>query len=361
MLFVSNYNEIINTETSNPYFTKVLKLINDWQGDAGSFTLKTSGSTGQPKEFTLTRGQIQASIAQTQKKFWLNSQDLLFCCLNVNYIAGMLMIFRALEIGCDLLVAEPVSDPFEGLRNQEYLLRNNRGKNFFAFVPLQFQTLLNSRKSTEILNTAKAILVGGAALDESSIKKARTLSPSVYLTYGMTETVTHIAVRKINGLTRSKYFRILDGVEVDIDSKNCLKIKSPVTLNKWIQTSDIVKLKNRTEFTLIGRADNIINSGGVKIQLERIEEEVGKVLISQVRFFAAGVPDEQLGQKLVLFLETRDKPVAENLKKRFPDIFSKFERPKEVLMVAKFIDTPTGKIDKIKTVDEFIHNKIPNF
>ncbi|NBA88496.1 AMP-binding protein [Emticicia sp. CRIBPO] len=361
MLFVSNYNEIINTDSSNPYYAKVLKLINDWESGTETFSLMTSGSTGVPKEFVITREQIKASIQQTRKKFKLTDQDLLFCCLNVEYVAGMLMVLRALEIGCELLVSEPVSNPFALLKNQEYLLRINRGKNFFAFVPMQFQTLLGSEKNIELLNTAKAIIVGGAGLDEQSIKKAKNLNAPVYMTYGMTETVTHVALQKINGMNKSKYFKVLDGVEIETDAYNRLRIRSEVTLNQWIQTNDIVKLKSKNEFTLIGRADNIINSGGVKIQLEKIEEEARKWMPQPARFFAYGLPDGVLGQKLILVIESIDKGLYENLKKRIPEIFTKFERPKDIFILSKFKDTPTGKIDKIKTVNEFILHKIPNF
>ncbi len=356
MLFVSNHNEIINTESSNPYYAKVLKIIHDWEEGVEEFHLRTSGSSGVPKEIVITRGQVLASIRQTRKKFSLGSEDLLFCCLNVDYIAGMLMIFRALEIGCDLLVTEPVGHPFEVLGNQEYLLRSNRMKNFFAFVPMQFQTLVNDERYTELLNTAKGIIVGGAALDEVSVKKAKNLSAPVYLTYGMTETVTHIALRRINGFRASRYFRVLEGVEIRTDPQSRLSIRAAVTRNEWVQTNDIVKLRNSREFILVGRADHVINSGGVKIQPEKIEEEIGKILMSGVRFFVWGIPDERLGQKLVLFLETRDKSVSEELKKRIPGIFSKFERPKEIFLLHQFENTPTGKIDKIKTTHEFIHH-----
>lgn len=361
MLFISSDGTIINTSSNNPYYKKALELREKWFSEAENFTIHTSGSTGKPKEIILTRSQIKASISQTQKAFNLVEGDTAFCCLNIEYIAGMLMLFRAFEIGMDVLVVEPSSNPFESLGNQQYLLQSSKGNNFFAFVPLQIENILE--KNPESLLTAKAIIVGGASVNETTLEKIQQISKPIYATYGMTETVTHIAIKQLNGVEKTDYFEILEGIEIKTDSRNCIQIKGQTTNNEWITTNDVVELINEKQFKLIGRADNIINSGGVKIQLEKVENVVEKILHEKLinqRFFCFGILDEKLGQKLVLIIEGETQSESNNteiitaLSQKLP----KFEVPKEIFWIERFIETPTNKIDKNRIINEFILNKI---
>ena len=205
MLYISKDGEIINTEPGNPYFKKVLKLYDEWNSEKEIFDLQTSGSTGKPKKIELSRKQIVASIDLTKNALKLDASCLFFCCLNVEYIAGMMMAFRAFHIGGELLAVEPGSNPFSDLKNQEYLLTDNRGRNFFAFVPLQMEEMLKNENSISILKTAKAIIVGGAPLNKSLNEKIIEYNLPVFETYGMTETVSHIALK--NNSKRKRIFR----------------------------------------------------------------------------------------------------------------------------------------------------------
>lgn len=365
MIFLEKDGTLINTAPKNIYYDKVLKFKEAWDSGQQSFTIHTSGSTGIPKPITFTRLQLIESAYLTAKTFDLQEGDTAFCCLSVDYIAGMMMLVRAFEIGMDLMIVEPSSDPFSGAEKHLYLLNSNRGKNFFAFVPLQIQTILEeSDRFLDTLNSAKGIIIGGAGISESVHEQIQKIYAPVYATYGMTETLTHIAIKRINGLNQEDFFTVLDGVEIAQDERECLRVKSKSTDDEWIATNDIVEITGDGKFKLIGRFDNIINSGGVKIQLEKIER-IGEEVLAGIqfhgRFFAYGVPDNILGQKLILVVESK-KPLSNGneLGLSFSEKLSKFEIPKEIFFVEKMIETPTGKIDKLKTINVYVLPQIPN-
>ena len=329
------------------YEQKVVNFCESWLNGNKTFTLKTSGSTGEPKLIELSRNQMVASAKLTGKTFKLQNGDSALVCLNVEYIAGIMMLVRGMELGLSLTIVEPSGNPLENLEHQRF--------DFFAFVPLQLQNVLETPKYWQILNQAKAIIVGGAAVNQALADKIKQLKVPVYSTYGMTETVSHIAIKRLNSNDVDEYFHVLEGVKISIDSRNCLNITGEASNNQLIQTNDIVEIVNEKEFKLIGRFDNIINSGGVKIQLEKVEkliEEDLKIFGSN-RYFAFGISDEKLGQKLVLFVECtiENSELHDTFFKKIELILPKFEIPKEIYFTEKFIETPTGKIDKKASVN----------
>lgn len=372
MVFLEKDGTYINTLPNNEYYDKVLKFKDLWESGQEEFTIQTSGSTGIPKQIVLHRKQMIASAKMTAKAFDLQEGDTAFCCLNIDYIAGMMMLVRAFEIGMDLIVVEPSSNPFVGIEKHLYLLNSNRGHNFFAFVPLQIQTILDETPALgEILNSAKAIIIGGAAVSETILEKIQKIYRPIYATYGMTETITHIAIRRLNGAEKDDFFNTLDGVDIKLNENNCLMIKSKAIGNEWIITNDVAEIINGSSFVLHGRIDNIINSGGVKIQLEKIEK-VGEPILRKLqlfdRYFVYSLPDKKLGERLILVIENKTKSelmsVVDAMKidiiKAFKEILPKFEVPKEVFFVEKMIETPTGKIDKIKTINGYVLPQISN-
>ena len=349
MLYITKEGEIVNTDPTNSYFDKVNDLLNQWSSGREVFELKTSGSTGRPKEILVKRSQIEASIDLSRKALKINQDDLFFCCLNVNYIAGMMMVLRAAHIGCDMIVVEPTSNPFDSMGKMEYLITKNHGKNFFSFVPLQLQTILESDQGMKFLKTAKVIIAGGAALNKSLRDKIFELKLPVFETYGMTETISHIALMNVG--QGQDYFKILEDVNIETNTNNCLRILSPTTENEWVQTNDVIEIVGKGCFVLKGRADNIINSGGLKIQLEEIERKLADHFQWPNRYFCYGKADEKLGQKLVLVIESHEKIV--DLTDLTP-VFSKFEVPKEIFFVKNFVETASAKVDKIRTINEFV-------
>ena len=350
---INNFNNLPVPTTE--YEQKALDFCQKWLAGQQEFILKTSGSTGEPKLIVLTRNQMVASAKLTGKTFGLQAGDKALICLNVDYIAGIMMLVRGMELGLKLTIVEPSGNPFQMINNQAF--------DFFAFVPLQMKNLLEDEKNKMILNCAKAIIVGGAAVNEVLEKDIQSLEVPVFSTYGMTETVSHIAIRRMNGVNKSNNFQVLEGVKIGLDERNCLNIVAEASNNDLIQTNDIVEILNENEFQLMGRFDNIINSGGVKIQLEKVEKLIENEvkILTLNRFFAYGIADEKLGQKLVLIVEGEEvkTEIKELFLKNIQAILSKYEVPKEIYFVKNFIETQTGKIDKkrVMTINSWHDSK----
>ncbi|MEZ4903071.1 MAG: AMP-binding protein [Spirosomataceae bacterium] len=326
---------------ADAYFRQAWAFCQSYLGGEKEFLLQTSGSTGEPKPIIVTRRQMQASAYTTQQALNLKKNQNALVCLNVGYIAGIMMLVRGLEIDLTMYVIPPSSDPFLSLPEDIQI-------DFAAFVPLQLQTLLEKNNHGR-LNQLKVIIVGGAVVNSSLLAQIQTLKVPVFSTYGMTETVSHVALRKLNGEDASDYFQLLEGIEAATDERGCLRLKGAVTNEVWIQTNDVVEWIDHHHFRLVGRADNIINSGGVKIQLEKIERAIEKIWDISARYFVWWKPDERLGQKLILVVENDQNLALIALKVALEKYLTPYEIPKEIIVFEKFVETPTGKVDKQRT------------
>lgn len=332
------------------YEAESILFCRAWLSGQSEFVLYTSGSTGSPKPIILTRAQMQASAHLTGQRFGLQPNDSALVCLNIRYIAGVMMLVRGLELGLSMTIIEPGSNPLAGFDPATAIF------SFTAFVPLQLQTILEKTpESLPILNRMKAILVGGAATSPSLEKALPVIQAPVYATYGMTETVSHIAIRQLNGPAATNYFTALKGVSLGTDNRGCLHITAAATNFERIQTNDVIEWVDGDvafqRFRVLGRADSIINSGGVKIQPEAIERIVQEVLASwghSPRLFVAGLPDERLGQRVVLFLEglMLESSVWETIQKAIQTRLGPYHVPKAQITAGHFAETPTGKVDK---------------
>ncbi|GAB3795395.1 AMP-binding protein [Spirosoma humi] len=348
-----------------PYEAEALAFCRAWLADQQHFTLFTSGSTGTPKPIQLTRAQMKASAHLTGQTLGLRAGDPALVCLNTRYVAGIMMLVRGLELGLPMTILEPASNPLTGLdpASQRFA--------FTALVPLQLQTILSNPEpksradQVTILNKMKAILVGGAATSPSLEQALQEIDAPVYATYGMTETVSHIALRRLNGPDASNLFTALAGVNLGIDARECLHITSAATNFERIQTNDVVDLITDTngkgpKFRLLGRADRVINSGGVKVQPEPVELLIQSVLATNKttsdrpipRLFVAGLPDERLGQRMVLIIEQEliDADQWQRIQQAVRERIGPYAVPKERITIAQFAETPTGKVDQKATI-----------
>jgi O-succinylbenzoic acid--CoA ligase len=260
-----------------------------------------------------------ASALATGDFFDLKAGDKALHCLPVKFVAGKMMLVRAMILGLDTEFVAPSSHP---LRNNEI------NYDFVAMVPLQAQ---NSLKE---LKMVKKLIVGGAKISASLEKELKKLPTQSYETYGMTETITHIAAKKVG----EKAFTVLPNVTVSYDDRNCLVIHAPKISDEIIQTNDLVELVNENQFVFLGRIDNVINSGGIKLIPEQIEEKLANKI--HHRFFISSKEDKELGEKVVLYVEG-EKQDFENT---IFDSLDKYERPKELFFIPKFKETATGKI-----------------
>ncbi|TAI49806.1 O-succinylbenzoic acid--CoA ligase [Flagellimonas allohymeniacidonis] len=310
-------------------------FLMDWASEKPTLEVQTSGSTGTPKTVVLKKAQMINSARATGAHFELSEGDSALLCLPCTGIAGKMMLVRAMVLGLRLDYVRPSSDP---------LSDTSKGYDFVAMVPLQLQ---NSLKH---LDRIKALIVGGAPVSVMLRNQVKTLKTQVFETYGMTETITHIASKKLSDES-SRFFRVLPNVNISQDDRGCLVIDAPNIAEDSINTNDLVDLVDENTFQWLGRADSIINSGGVKLVPEQIEEKISEVMTH--RFFLTGLPDEKLGQKLVLLIENGnlDKTeVLENLTKL--KNLSKYEIPKEVVLLENFAETSTGKILRADTVQK---------
>ncbi|MBN8821554.1 MULTISPECIES: AMP-binding protein [unclassified Spirosoma] len=346
-------------QPATPYESEALDFCKAWQSGQTEFVLHTSGSTGTPKPIRLTRAQMQASAHLTGQTLGLQAGDPALVCLNIRYVAGIMMLVRGMELGLPMTILEPSSNPLEHL---------DLATSHFAFtalVPLQLQTILEkSPDKLPILNGMKAILVGGAATSPALEKALQVISAPIFATYGMTETVSHIALRRLNGPSASDVFTALKSVTLGTDERGCLHITSAATNFVRVQTNDVVELLDNLHFRLLGRADTIINSGGVKLQPELIEQRINQVLTDyglSYRVFVAGLPDDQLGKRVVAFVEQAHSTPPELFWRAWEtaqaDIrqqIGKYAVPKDVIIVPNFAETPTGKLDRRATVATYL-------
>ena len=339
----------------NTYEKKVLEFCSNWIKKPDSLQVSTSGSSGKPKTVNISRDQILYSVATTQKALNLQKGDHALACLDVEYIGGKMMLIRALEIGMRLTILSPASDLFKDVRLEMPL-------DFIALVPMQLQAILESARS-DLLDSCKAILVGGAPLSLALEKSLEKCEAPVYSAYGMTETVSHIALRRLNGPQQKDYFAILEGVEIGVDESQCLWVKSPVTNQELVQTNDMVELIDAQKFVWKGRKDHVINSGGIKIHPENIEKELEEIwseLDLGVRFFVGGLTHSILGEKVCLILEgtSISPPIEEQLHYQMVSRLTKYEVPKSIFYVDRFIETPTGKIKRKAILEQIMVDRL---
>lgn len=334
---------------ADPFTQSISEFCKEWISGKMEFTLRTSGSTGKPKEIVISRKQIIASSKMTLEYFDLRPGDRILLCMNPEYIGGKMMLARALVGDLQLIAIEPSSNPMSAVEETDI--------SFTAMVPFQLaHALRETPHKTNILNAMKSLILGGAPVSAELLEEIQQLETPVYLTYGMTETVSHIALRRLNGHLASDHYTTLGDVKIDVDSRRRLMIKSAVTGGRWITTNDRVDLIDERRFNWLGRADRVINSGGIKFQIEELERKIEQLLIREnlsLRFFIYAVPDNQLGEKIGLAVESAGID-ERRLKRLFEDSLTRYEKPREIKRFPSFIETPSGKIDRKKTLQHFI-------
>jgi len=330
-----------------PDFAKVaIQFCYEWLTEKKAFSQQTSGSTGIPKKIGIARTQMIASATATQSFFNTNENTSLLCCLDPSYIAGKMMLVRAMVWNSPIYITEPKSNPLLGMIDIP---------DFVAMVPLQVEACIQNKTSLEKLREIKQLIIGGAPV--SSILKDKLIENSIqaYQTYGMTETVSHIALAKIE-LGELRY-KVLPGVEFGVDERNALWVKSSSSNHEVVQTNDLVELLDNKSFRWVGRADFVINSGGVKLHPELLETKVEHVVhrfFPNSAFFFFGKKDDKLGEKLCLAIESKDSN-QENRGKLIETLkieLDRFELPKNIYLVAAFSKTSTGKVNRLKTVEK---------
>ncbi|UII30516.1 AMP-binding protein [Fulvivirga ulvae] len=332
-------------DPSNPFEKTTIDFVRQWLSGTSTFNIHTSGSTGTPKAISITRKQMETSARFTINALQLQPFQTALVCLDTGYIAGKMMLVRALINRMNIMAVNPSSNPLENI---------SYSPDFAAVVPLQLEEMLKYEQVTNHLNKMSAIIVGGAPISTMLERKLQQITAPVYATYGMTETVSHIALKRLNGPEKSATYTTFEEVKLGLDPRGCLTIQSALTNHEVLITNDLVNLADNHHFEWLGRADNTINSGGVKIQSEKVEKVVSQILDELElpnRFFVAGLPDEKLGQKVCLIIEAESvQSDLKNIAVRLQEKLDKYETPKSILSIPHFSETPTGKINRKKTL-----------
>jgi O-succinylbenzoic acid--CoA ligase len=313
----------------------IINTVLSWYDNNININIYTSGTTNKPKLISINKESIIKSVYMTANYFNLSSNISALLCISPSYIGGKMMIFRAIILKWKLFCIKPNSIPLKNIKIKF---------DFAAMVPLQVYNSI-----FYIDNKINILLIGGSPISvelENMILK-HVIKSYCYLSFGMTETLGHIAIRSLNKEFKSQYFIALNNVYLSINSNKCLIINMPYISNNYIITNDIVKLKKHVKnyyFIWLGRYDNIINSSGIKVIPEQLEHFLS-FYIKRI-FFIHGVPDDRLGLKVYLFVE------GNSINLSFPkiEIIKKLKLYKNIIFIKGFVRTKTGKINRIKTL-----------
>jgi O-succinylbenzoic acid--CoA ligase len=326
--YIELLSEALYLKENGQLFEKeIANFLLDWLNSESFILVQTSGSTGKPKQIVLQKSAMIASAKATGLFFNLQPKKTALLCLSANYIAGKMMLVRAITLGLHLDTIDPTSNP---LSSKKY--------NFIAMVPMQVE------KSLAKLNLVDKLLIGGTKVSYSLSESILKTNCNAFESYGMTETISHIAIKKIGELS----FTVLPNVTISMDDRNCLVIEASELFKEKVITNDIVEIVNATQFILKGRIDNVLNSGGIKIFPEEVEEKLAKYISAP--FFIGSKPDEILGEKVILVIEATPFSIDNSV---FSEL-SKYQIPKQILFVEAFDRTETQKINRKKTLEKLI-------
>lgn len=311
-------------------------FLAEWEDPSPYIQVQTSGSTGTPKQLTVRKEQMWQSARITCEYLGLKKGDNALLCMPLQYIAGKMMVVRSLYAGLNLIVRQPSGHPLAGVSEP---LR------FAAMIPMQVYNTLRNPEERERLCQTDILIIGGGAIDAALENEIRQLPNAVYSTYGMTETLSHIALRRLNGPEASPAYYPFPSVGISLSEEDTLVIKAPLVCDEVLKTNDVARLHPDGSFSILGRKDNIINSGGIKIQTEVVEEALHPVI--SVKFAITSVPHPKFGEAIVLLIEDKEKKVEPaGLQSRIDSVLPKYQRPKYIIEVETLPLTGSGKIDR---------------
>jgi O-succinylbenzoic acid--CoA ligase len=307
----------------------IFQFLLEWWNNESHITVSTSGSTGAPKTIQRAKGKMRISAQMTGQYFGFKKGQKALLCLPANFIAGKMMLVRAIEWGLELDCIEPKID----------LTIPKSNYSFSAMIPQQVETNLNQ------LEAISKLLIGGASVNSDLESRLHKKATHFFVSYGMTETVSHIAIRNLQSDTPQIYSG-LNFVSFSVTSNNELIVNAPHLLNTPIKTTDVVKLINEKQFIWLGRTDFVINSGGLKLFPEALENQISH-LISQP-FFIHKQQDEKWGEIPILIIQGNSID-TNNLENEMSHCLNKNEIPKKIVIVDQFSLTANGKLDRNAT------------
>lgn len=313
----------------------VFNFLQRWFDESDYIAVHTSGSTGTPKTLQVEKNKMMQSARLTCEYFGLKEGDSALLCMNLRYIGAMMVVVRSLICGLNLIVRQPSGHP---LANVETSLT------FAAMVPMQVYNTLGNAAEREKLEKIKTLIIGGGSIDPELEKKIKNLPGNIYSTYGMTETLSHIALRRLNGEKASMHYMPFKTVHLSVANDDTLVINAPLICSQTLYTNDIVRLYPDGSFVILGRKDNTINSGGIKIQPEEDERLLQSVI--DVPFAITSVPDEKLGEAAILLLEQVSEEKLDDIKTIMRRVLPPYHIPHTIVTIQKLPLAGNGKINR---------------
>lgn len=306
------------------------EFVSDWLSDSPTLLVHTSGSTGKPKPMLVEKRRMEASARITCGFLGLRAGDTALLCMPLDFIAGKMVVVRSLVWGLRLVAVEPSGHPLKGL---------TESPTFAAMVPMQVYNSLKVEEERRLLRDIKHLIIGGGAINRDMAEELRGFPNAVWSTYGMTETLSHIALRRLSGAEASEWYEPFDGVGVTTNADGCLVIDAPAVCAQPLVTNDIAEIApDGRRFRIRGRRDNVVCSGGLKLQIEEMEARLQPHL--NVPYMISKRPDDKFGEAVVLLAVTDDmESVCEVCRKHMP----RYEQPRYFLAVSELPMTPTGK------------------
>lgn len=306
------------------------EFVSDWQSDSPTLLVHTSGSTGKPKPMLVEKRRMEASARITCGFLGLRAGDTALLCMPLDFIAGKMVVVRSLVWGLQLVAVEPSGHPLKGL---------TESPTFAAMVPMQVYNSLKVEEERRLLRDIKHLIIGGGAVNSDMAEELRGFPNAVWSTYGMTETLSHIALRRLSGAEASEWYEPFDGVGVTTNADGCLVIDAPAVCAQPLVTNDIAEIApDGRRFRIRGRRDNVVCSGGLKLQIEEMEARLQPHL--NVPYMISKRPDDKFGEAVVLLAVTDDmESVCEVCRKHMP----RYEQPRYFLAVSELPMTSTGK------------------
>ena len=289
-------------------------FLSEWNNDSDRVLVHTSGSTGKPKPMMVEKKRMLNSARITCDFLGLKPGDSALLCMSLDYIAGKMVVVRSIERHLHLIAVSPSGHPLKNIDLKDVYGKDVNGEiTFAAMVPMQVYNTLQVPEERERLTHIRHLIIGGGAIDAALEQELRSLpgNIAIWSTYGMTETLSHIALRRINGAEASEWYQPFDSVKISQTDEGCLVIDAPLVCAETLVTNDIVEIEsyiyNKVEklrFRIKGRKDNVICSGGIKIQIEEVEALLKPHL--EKPFMLAKKKDEKFGEIAVLLTEDED-------------------------------------------------------
>lgn len=319
---------------ADSFHVQIADFLAEWFDGSDTLRVHTSGSTGTPKQLRVEKQRMMNSAMLTLSFLHLREEDTAMLCMPLQYIAGKMVVVRALVGGLNLIPVAPCGHPMQSLSQTPV---------FSAMIPMQVFNSLQVPEEAEKLSRIRHLIIGGGAVDEELGKQLRSFPHAVWSTYGMTETLSHIALRRLNGPEASEWYTPFSNVSLTLSADQTLIIDAPLVSPIRLVTNDIVEFNPQGQFRILGRKDNTINTGGVKVQIEQVEARLKPLLPFTFQITAA--PDSKFGERIVLLIQSENPVTEENLHEAFRQL-PPYWRPKQIICLPQLPLTGSGKPDR---------------